>query len=141
MPDQPHAIQRCRMFPSRNPGLTTAGASRRKLIGIITVVAGLLAVGTPADAQEPLKKIKVGVGTLVLNAALPYVMLPPALGYWQEEGYDAEVFPAQSSIQAVQLLVAGNVDFIQVNSGPMLQAVVKNNLPLRSVMITTVIDW
>jgi NitT/TauT family transport system substrate-binding protein len=129
------------MAPSCNTNPTTAGVTRRKLIGVITIVAGLLAISTSADAQAPLKKIKVGVGTLVLNAALPYVMLPPALGYWQQEGYDAEVFPAQSSIQAVQLLASGNVDFIQVNSGPFLQAVVKNGLPLRSVMITTVIDW
>src|SRR3981189_1765144 len=140
MPADVHAIQRCRMSPSRESNVTTAGSTHRKLIAIVSVVVGLLGIGTPADAQQALKKIKVGGGTLVLNAALPYVMLPPALGYWQEEGYDAEVFPAQSSIQAVQLLVAGNVDFIQVNSGPMLQAVVKNNLPLRSVMITTVID-
>jgi NitT/TauT family transport system substrate-binding protein len=129
------------MSPSHKSAFTTAGATCRKLIGVIAIAVGLLAIGTRAHSQEPLRKIKIGVGTLVLNAALPYVMLPPALGYWQDEGYDAEVFPAQSSIQAVQLLVAGNVDFIQVNSGPMLQAVVKNNLPLRSVMITTVIDW
>ena len=122
------------MSPPCKPHVTTAGTIRRNLIGAVAAVAALLAVGVAANAQEPLKKIKVGVGTLVLNAALPYVMLPPALGYWQQEGYDAEVFPAQSSIQAVQLLASGNVDFIQVNSGPFLQAVVKNGLPLRSVM-------
>jgi hypothetical protein len=51
------------------------------------MAVGLLAIGTRAHSQEPLRKIKIGVGTLVLNAALPYVMLPPALGYWQDEGY------------------------------------------------------
>jgi NitT/TauT family transport system substrate-binding protein len=129
------------MSNSRRASCKSIGTTRVILMALSAIAIGLFALAVTAHSQQPLKKIKIGVGTLVLNAALPYVMLPPALGYWQNEGYDAEVFPAQSSVQAIQLLVAGSVDFIQVNSAPMVQAVVKNNLPVRSVMITTVIDW
>jgi NitT/TauT family transport system substrate-binding protein len=110
-----------------------------KLVAAFAVALSLLAA--PASAQQPLKKVRLGVGTLVLNAAMPYVMMPSVLGYWKEEGYDVEVFAAQSSVQAVQLLAAGKVDFIQVNSAPMVQAVIKNNVPMRAAMINTVIDW
>jgi NitT/TauT family transport system substrate-binding protein len=101
--------------------------------------AGLWHLG--AAAQPALPKVRIGVGSLTLNAAMPYVMMPPVLGYWRSEGYDGEAFSAQSSVQAVQLLAAGRVDFIQVNSAPMVQAVIRNRLPLRAVMVSTVIDW
>jgi len=46
------------MSTSCGPRLAAAGTVRRKLVGLIAVVAGLLAISSSAGAQEPLKKIK-----------------------------------------------------------------------------------
>ncbi|RZI94963.1 MAG: ABC transporter substrate-binding protein, partial [Rubrivivax sp.] len=116
--------------------------SRRRLGAAALAGAGLWNFGALAQpAAAALPKVKVGVGSLALDAAMAYVMMPPVLGYWRSEGYDGESFSAQSSVQAIQLLAAGKVDFIQVNSAPMVQAVIRNKLPLRAVMVSKVIDW
>jgi NitT/TauT family transport system substrate-binding protein len=115
--------------------------STATVVMAVTMISAFLVGDLPAFSQEAPKKVRLGVATAVLNAALPYAMMPGPLGYWKEEGYDVEVFAAGSAVQAVQLINAGQVDFIQVNTAPMMQAVVKNKLPLRAVMATTVIDW
>jgi NitT/TauT family transport system substrate-binding protein len=107
----------------------------------LLLLSALLALAAPSLAQAQLKKVTFGVGTLVLNLTYPWAMMPPVLGYWREEGYDVEVVPAQSSLQAVQLLTAGKLDFIEANSGPIMQAAATNDIPVRTVMLNTVIDW
>src|SRR5260370_6386453 len=115
---------------------------------IVLMLAALLAAtgaatGT-ASAQTPaapLKKTQLGIGTLVLNLTYPWAMLPPVLGYWREEGYEVEVFAAQSSLQAIQVMSAGKVDFVEANSAPIMQAAANSNIPIRTIMGNTVIDW
>lgn len=124
-----------------NLSRSVAGASRRRFNTAALASLGLMAWGARAQTPRALKPIKVGVGSLVLDAAMAYVMMPPVLGSWRHEGYDGESFSAQSSVQAIQLLAAGKIDFAQVNSGPMVQAVIKNRIPLRAVMVNKVIDW
>jgi NitT/TauT family transport system substrate-binding protein len=68
-------------------------------------------------------------------------MMPPVLGYWREEGYEVEVFPAQSSLQAIQAMSAGKSDFIEANSAPIVQAAADHKIPIRTIMVNTVIDW
>jgi NitT/TauT family transport system substrate-binding protein len=104
---------------------------------------GLLAVGSamPVRAEEPLKKVKIAYGGQSLNVSYPWLELPGALGYWREEGLDVEVFIAQGSLQAIQLLVAGQAEIAQVNSAPLVQAASVNGIPIRDVMMNTVVDW
>ncbi len=52
-----------------------------------------------------------------------------------------EVFIAQGSLQAIQLLVAGQANVAQINSAPLVQAATNNGIPIRNVMMNTVIDW
>ena len=101
-----------------------------------------LAGDAAAQAQpKPLKKVKIAVGTTVLNVGYPWLTLPLALDYWKAEGYDVEVLPVGASLQALQQMVAGNVDFAQLNSSVVIQANVVNGIPARVVMNNGVIDW
>ena len=106
----------------------------------IGLAAALLAAA-PAQAQTSLKKVKIAYGGQVLNISYPWLELPGALGYWRQEGLDVEVFIAQGSLQAIQLLVAGQADIAQINSAPLVQAATNNGIPIRDVMMNTVIDW
>jgi NitT/TauT family transport system substrate-binding protein len=104
-------------------------------------IIGLLMTTMSAQAQAPLKKVRIAYGGLTLNISYPWLEMPLALNYWREEGYDVDVVIAQSSLQAIQLLVAGQADIAQINSGPLVQAAAMNNIPIRDIMTNTVIDW
>jgi len=116
------------------------GALRRCLLPVLAAMACTLAVA-PALAQAPLKKVRIAIGTRVVNIAYPWLTMPAALGYWKAEGYDVEVTPIGGSLEAIQQLAAGNVDFVQVNSAVIVQSNVNNKLALRSVLLSTVNDW
>ena len=96
---------------------------------------------TAAQAQRPLKKVRIAVGTTNLNIAYPWLMMASALDYWRDEGYDVDVLPVGASLQALQQMVAGNAEFAQLNSSVVIQANIVNNIPARAVMNTGVIDW
>jgi NitT/TauT family transport system substrate-binding protein len=104
-------------------------------------LAAAFLTAAPGQAQTPSKKVKIAYGGQVLNISYPWLELPGALGYWRQEGLDVEVFIAQGSLQAIQLLVAGQADIAQINSAPLVQAAINNGIPIRDVMMNTVIDW
>jgi NitT/TauT family transport system substrate-binding protein len=114
---------------------------KRPIALLLSTILALAAAGLAHAQGKPLKKVQFGIGALSLNVTYPWAMMPPVLGYWREEGYDVEVIPAQGSLQAVQLLTAGKLDFIEANSGPIMQASATNGIPVRTVMLNTVIDW
>lgn len=103
--------------------------------------AGLASVSGLGRAQSGLRKVKIAVGTTNLNISYPWLTLPITLNYWREEGYDVEVLPVGASLQALQQMVAGNVDFAQLNSSVVIQANIVNDVPVRVVMNNGVIDW
>jgi NitT/TauT family transport system substrate-binding protein len=107
--------------------------------------AAALVVGGAAHAQtpaaKPLKQVTIALGTQVINATYPWLTLPIALGYWRDEGYDVRVITVGGSLQGIQQMVAGGVDFAQVNSTGLIQANTENNLPVRGLMGTGAIDW
>jgi NitT/TauT family transport system substrate-binding protein len=111
---------------------------------LLPLAAALIALGaSAAAAQTPpaLKKIRIAIGTRVVGITYPWLNLPRALGYWREAGYDVEVLPVGGSLEAIQQLVGGNVDLVQVNSSVIVLANAKNGLALRAVMLNTVNDW
>ena len=116
---------------------------RAGVLRLATALAAALVWLTPAQAQtaKPLKKVVVAVGTQVLNITYPWLMLPGVLGYWREEGLDVDVIPAGGSSQAVQQVVGGAAQFAEINSSSLVQAVVVSKLPLRAIMLNTVVDW
>ena len=108
---------------------------------ILTLGLGSGVVAEAQTAAAPLKKVRIAIGTRVVNISYPWLTMPGALGYWKAEGYDVEVLPIGGSLEAIQQLAAGNVDFVQVNSAVIVQSDVNNKLGLRSVMLSTVNDW
>jgi NitT/TauT family transport system substrate-binding protein len=107
-------------------------------LGLGIAVAAL----APAEAQDkPLKKVTIGVGTQVLNIGYPWLMMALALDYWKQEGYDVQVVPMGASLQIVQQLLAGNVQFGQINASIVVQSNVANAIPVRTVMENGIVDW
>lgn len=107
----------------------------------LALAAGL-SLSLQAQAQsQPLKPVTIALGTQVINATYPWLTLPIALGYWREEGYDVRVITVGGSLQGIQQMVAGGVQFAQLNSTGLIQANTDNNVAVRGLMGTGVIDW
>src|ERR1700679_2318677 len=109
----------------------------QKLVALIATLATLLIGLSAAQAQTAPKKIKIAMGTRVINVAYPWLTMPQPLGFWKQEGLDVEVVPVGGSLEAIQQLAAGNVDFAQVNSSVIVQSNANNKTTLRSVMLNT----
>jgi NitT/TauT family transport system substrate-binding protein len=112
-----------------------------RLVGWICAVVIALATTPSFTQQKPPQKVRLAVGTTVLNVGYPMLTLAVTLGYWKEEGYDVELLPVGASLQAIQQMVAGNAEFAEVNASVIVQSNVKNDLPVRIVMANGVIDW
>jgi NitT/TauT family transport system substrate-binding protein len=112
-----------------------------RLMTWFAVLIGLAGAFSVAQAQTPPKKVKIAMGARVINVAYPWLTMPQAMGFWKQEGLDVEVVAVGGSLEAIQQLVAGNVDFAQVNSSVVVQSNANNRTTLRSVMLNTVNDW
>ncbi len=97
--------------------------------------------GQAAAQAKPLKPVKIALGTQVVNVTYPWLTLPIALGYWKEEGYDVQIVTVGGSLQGIQQMMAGGVEFAQVNSTGLIQANADQNVPVRALMGTGTIDW
>ncbi len=100
-----------------------------------------LAITAAQASAADLKKVRIGIGTQVINLTYPWLTMPEALGWWREEGLDVTVVPVSGSLQATQLLAAGSIDFAEMNTTAIIQANVENSIPVRAVMANTVLDW
>lgn len=131
------------------PGFQTYVTTGLKLIMLkkprhallMSCLFALLGSGQIVRAEAPLKKVRIVVGTSVLNISYPWLNLPRALGYWKEEGYDVEVTPLSPPAQPITLLVAGQTDFAQVNATVMVQARATSKEPVKVAMLNGVTDW
>ncbi|MGE0798929.1 MAG: ABC transporter substrate-binding protein [Lautropia sp.] len=103
--------------------------------------AAALLVPVASFAQQPLKKVRLAIGTPIINVGYPSLTLPVALGYWRDEGYDVELVAANASLQALQQMIGGNVEFASINSSAIIQANTMNNVPVRVVTNNGVVDW
>ncbi len=117
--------------------------STRRAAWAACAALGLAALGAQAQqpAAKPLKPVTIALGTQVVNVTYPWLTLPIALGYWKDEGYDVKIVTTGGSLQGIQQMVAGGVDFAQVNSTGLIQANTENNVAVRGIMGTGVIDW
>jgi NitT/TauT family transport system substrate-binding protein len=126
------------------PSVRSAGRGVRWRRLVAGLVAGLAAAATPAAAQapaQPLKKVTIAAGAQLLDSSYPWLMMPQALGYWREAGYDVKVFATGGSLQAMQQVVGGNADFAQVNSTAVIQANAMNDVAARVVIANGIVDW
>jgi NitT/TauT family transport system substrate-binding protein len=116
--------------------------SKGRVTAVIVGLSALLGMVGAAHAQgKPLKPVTIALGTQVVNVTYPWLTLPIALGYWKDEGYDVKIVTTGGSLQGIQQMVGGNVDFVQMDSAPLIQANTDNEVAVRGVMNTLVIDW
>ena len=116
--------------------------TQRRLLPVVFGLLASLGLGNAAHAQsKPLKPVTIALGTQVVNVTYPWLTLPIALGYWKDEGYDVKIVTTGGSLQGIQQMMGGNVDFVQVDSAPLIQANTDNDVAVRGVMNTLVIDW
>lgn len=118
--------------------------ARSASLQLAALAATLMFAVTGAGAQPAapaLKPVTIALGTQVVNVTYPWLTLPVALGYWKAEGYDVKIVTTGGSLQGIQQMVAGGVDFAQVNSTGLIQANTENNVAVRGLMGTGVIDW
>lgn len=117
----------------------------RFLLGTAFMSTALTVSGysTSVEAQqtEPLQEVTIALGSQVLNVTYPWLMMPVALGYWRDEGYDVNVVGMQGSLQGLQMMASGVVDLVQFNSSVLIQANAENGIPARGIMGNGVIDW
>jgi len=118
-------------------------AAARAVVALaLLCLATLLVPAAHAQAPaKPLKAVTIAVGTQVLNVTYPWLTLPISQGYWRDEGYDVKVITVGGSLQGIQQMVGGGVDFAQLNSTGLIQANTENNVAVRGLMGTGVIDW
>ena len=97
----------------------------------------------PTEPSEPeeTRDLRMVVGTFVLNVSYPFVNMPRALGYWEDAGYDVSVEGVGSSTDAMQQMVAGNADLAEIGSTIIVQANVKEDLEVKNVHGTGMVDW
>lgn len=114
--------------------------AQARLLAGLALAAGL-ASAVVAQPAKALKPVSIALGTQVVNVTYPWLTLPIALGYWKDEGYDVKIVTTGGSLQGIQQMMAGGVDFAQVNSTGLIQANTENNVPVRGIMGTGVIDW
>ncbi len=120
-----------------------AGSLARGIARALFGLAAFALVVGAADAQpeKALKPVAIALGTQVVNVTYPFLTLPIALGYWKDEGYDVKIVTTGGSLQGIQQMMAGGVQFAEVNSTGLIQANTDNDVPVRGVMGTGVIDW
>lgn len=123
-------------------GLARSIGLQRWAFGLILLGALLgFMVQARAQAAKPLTPVSIALGTQVVNLTYPWLTLPIALGYWREEGYDVKIVTVGGSLQGIQQMVAGGVEFAQLNSTGLIQANTENEVAVRGLMGTGTIDW
>ncbi|MCB0170052.1 MAG: ABC transporter substrate-binding protein [Anaerolineae bacterium] len=90
--------------------------------------------------EDPID-VTIAVGTYVLNANYYWLMMPQALGYWEDMGYNVTVEGVGSSTDVLQQIVGGNADMGQMGASVVVQANVKEDIPMRIVHETGIVDW
>ncbi|MFM9925404.1 ABC transporter substrate-binding protein [Variovorax sp. H27-G14] len=132
------------MFPSSKVafvGLIACARSARRAAAALVALTCLLSLTEVPAQTKPLKPVTIALGTQVINVTYPWLTLPISLGYWKAEGYDVKIVTTGGSLQGIQQMVGGAVDFAQVNSTGLIQANTENQVAVRGLMATGVIDW
>jgi NitT/TauT family transport system substrate-binding protein len=105
----------------------------------VALLGAVLANSSVAAAAN--RVIKIGIPGRTIDISTPFLSLPIGLGWWKEKGYDVQLIPVGGSVEGMQQMAAGNLDFVEMNANVVVSANVTNHLPVRIVMQNGVIDW
>lgn len=78
-----------------------------RLVPAAMVLAALLAAAPAASAAKELKNIKVTMANPLFNPGLAFLWIGNFLGYYQENGVDAQFVAAQGGAQAMGWVLSG----------------------------------
>jgi NitT/TauT family transport system substrate-binding protein len=123
------------------PGLFRSTWSACLRAGLAAALLWTIAAPVARSATPAPRKVVIAAGIQVPNSSYPYLFMPLALGYWQAEGLDVEIIPVGGSSQAIQQMVGGNADFVEVNATSFIQSVATAGVPMRAVMTNTTPGW
>jgi NitT/TauT family transport system substrate-binding protein len=79
--------------------------------------------------------LRIGMANSVMTVIYPYITNAQQLGFFKQEGVDADVVMGQGSPQILSLLVAGTADVVFCNPEPMIQLNADRGLPVKSVFV------
>ena len=98
--------------------------SRSKVAFAVVLVFILIGcVGCTGASAAPLTKVTFGFGAAQPSQTHTPFFVAKELGYWEEDGIDANFEWTQGSSQAIQLIAAGQVDFSAANHDTLIFAV------------------
>lgn len=117
---------------------TLRGLAKTTTSALCLALAGAYA----GDTQASTERVSIAVaGTSFLDISYYPLLLPTILGYWEEEGLSAEVFPVPSSSDAIQQLALRNIDFAQVAGAAIIQSNAMHNIPVRTLITSFALGW
>lgn len=122
----------------------TSGIKTKSLKGLALALSTFAASipWSQATAQDALENVRIAIaGTSFLDISYFPLLLPSALGYWEEEGYKAEVFPISGSSEAAQQLAADNIDFAQMAGASIILANAQHSVPIRTLITNFALGW
>ncbi len=91
--------------------------ARRGLSGLAALAISLAAAAAPAQELTP---FKIGIGAPIVPS-LP-IYLADEAGLYEKHGLDAEVIDVDGGTRALQILLAGEIDFAQAGMSSTVQA-------------------
>ena len=103
--------------------------------------AGAKEASNEGASEKELIDVTFAVGAYVLDSSYYNVTMPVALGYWKDMGYNVSLEGVGSSTDTLQQLVGGNADFGQMGASVIVQANIKEDLPVKVVHESSIIDW
>lgn len=92
----------------------------RILLGVFVVVSLIAAMPHQARAAEKLSNIKVTMANPIFNPGISFLWIGNFMGYFQEEGVDAEYVAAQGGAQAFGWVVSGRTHLAVPRPVPIL---------------------
>jgi NitT/TauT family transport system substrate-binding protein len=114
---------------SRGPRAGLEPLSRRAFLAL----AGAAGLAATARAQGK-PTLRIAMANSVMTVTYPYVTNAQQLGFFDQEGVNAEVVMGQGSPQVLSLLVAGTVDLVFCNPEPLVQLNADRSQAVKSVV-------
>ena len=110
-------------------------------LALALTVAAAPVLGSGAAAQD-MTEVRMAVsGTSFLDISYFPVLLPKILGYWEEDGYDVDIFTISGSSEAAQQLAADNLDFAQMAGASIIIANGEFDVPIRTLITNFALGW
>ena len=104
------------------------------------LAAGALLVVAQSPAAAAPKPVTIALADQ-LRVGYYWLYLPDVLGYWKAENLSVDVVPVGGSVEALQQVVAGHVQFGQMGADNVIEANDKELIRAQIAMLNGVFQW